>query len=139
MKSYQRGHFNEPRLTFKMDSSCREQKGNNKVKDGECLTSILDFYYSARIVSRSCILVDTPLRVQTGCVLIKIKDKKISTHWRRRFVDIVYNRIFNFLTQNLVKSYNTLEDHKHFMTKGAHEINKKWENLQNRRQLHLHL
>lgn len=30
-----------------------------------------------------------PLRVQTGSVLIKAKDKKISTYWRRHFVDIL--------------------------------------------------
>lgn len=114
-----------------MDSSCRDRMGNNKAKDSECLASILDFYYSARIVICSWIQVYAPLRVQTGRVLIKTKDKKTSTHWRRRFVDIfneisvVFNCIFNFLTSRLVESYSTLEDHKHFVTKVAHEINKK--------------
>lgn len=71
-----------------MESSFRDQVGNNKAKDSEYLARILDFYYSARIVACSRIRVYSPLRVQTGCVLIKIKDKKINAHWRRCFVAI---------------------------------------------------
>ena len=44
---------------------------------------------------------------------------------REVFSRKIGNYIFNFLPQNLVNSYTTLESHKYFMTKAAHEINEK--------------
>jgi hypothetical protein len=90
LSEYQQGHFSEPKAEVQDGLLLqRTDGGTMRPKKGPCLASILKSYNSAGIVSSSSIPVFSSLRVQIGCVLIKVKDKKMSIHWRKCFVDIV--------------------------------------------------